>query len=464
MKKHRTQTFSPFSALAPTSRFSEVKWYEINPRRLQFRKLAMQSPWAADVQKKLNFSRFMGAGKVLILDPSSLGRSALAGVVMSLGVKSSRVILVSTVADAYEMMNREMPAVLIGDEELNRAAPVSVFEKYRNATRAHSEKFLSVMLTKDAADGAIAEAARVDVDLILTKPFSVKSFKDALHRKINQKLDRPEYANAIRKTQKLILEGDIGSALETFQAARASIPASADSGHAKESYQFLSHLYDVLLKQKNYGGAYQVIRQMMPHFSNNSEKLAELFRLAVVTENHADLISYYSLFLACRKRSASLHATVSSSYVYAARACAKSSSPSLKLMHDLLIKAYLSSSPRDDARTQVLRQIIQICVQMGCTREARDYLRRMPGGLSSDAYQALDFFIASQRQNSGEVIDRGWRLISKGVQDPLIYEILISQLLSRGKQDPAEHLAHEAAKLWPEHSNRFRTLADAEVR
>ncbi|MBC7690994.1 MAG: hypothetical protein H7222_04445 [Methylotenera sp.] len=479
-----------------------VNWYEIrlNPRELMFQKVrpsanSRQASQSQDQKRKVLIRNYLKDKKVLILDSSSLSRSSLGSLLLSLGAKSSQLILVSTLSAALEEFQRGIPAVLISEYSPGSGNTSELFRRQRSLspvstseTSADTTHLLSLLMTGDASGGAVGDAARLDVDLVIVKPYSKDGLRELISQKIEFKLSHSAYSQAIRRTKSHILEGDLASAIEAFQIARSIQPATSrffteqaqlgqkvvrtggssrsiafapsfdSSGGRKENFQCLTDLYEVLLKQKNYAGAYRAIQKMMPYFSGESEKVSELFRLATVTGNLSDLHQYYPLFLSTQNRSEALIQTVSSAYLCGAKNYSREKKSSL--MRDYLAKAVGVANSRTELATPVLRQAIALLVQAGITAEARAYLRRIPS--ESSDYLAMEYLIANgDRDSSGQVIDQGWKLLGRGIQDPVIHEILISRLMERGKRDPAENLAHEAARLWPEQSERFRSLTAA---
>jgi len=197
--------------------------------------------------------------------------------------------------------------------------------------------------------------------------------------------------------------------------------------------------------------AYELARKGLAHMREFAERLDQIIRLAVKTGQFAHIAEYYELFTQTPLRSEALTRSMYAALLvggkhFIARGEYVRGS-------DYFRKAAVSSG----GETRVLREAILRLAEVGLTAEALGLLGRFPvAGRNSPEYLALEYAIQERMLDPIVVIGQGWSLVKRGARDPLIYEVLIRSLAGRGKLDPAENLALDAERLWPEHRGRFR--------
>ena len=428
--------------------------------------------------KKELFLKFVSGQKVLVLDPSSLSRSVLGSLLVSMGVKSADLLLVANHRDAEEEIKKFAPKIVISEFSFGDGKTAfSLFRDQRKAFRANtsSSDCLSIVVTGNRSQMAIAKSAKEDVDLFVEKPFLPEQIRELIYQALELKVRVPAYTAAMKQTQSLIAEGRVELAIQTLQLARAIQPTKAETnfyvettqlakgrskpkqsgtiGYQKDYYKCLIDLYELLLGQKKYADAYRVSQRLLPYFPEDSDRLMQFFRLAIVTKNYADVEKYFDIYLAGDDRSDTLVQFVCSTMIHTAKHYLETKQTVRGL--SILQKTSIAAS----GRPTLLRELILFCVNAGYLEQAQEFMRKFPADIRQNAdYLALEYMLADKTRVSGQVIDMGWRLLDQGVRDPLIYQILIKRLVERGKMDPAEHLAWEAIGKWPHQRTNMLSL------
>ena len=427
--------------------------------------------------KKELFLKFVAGQKVLVLDPSSLSRSVLGSLMVSMGVKSADLLLVANHRDAEEEIKKFAPKIVISEFSFGTKTAFSLFSEQRKAFSGTSSSFdcLSIVVTGNRSQMAIAKAAKEDVDLFVEKPFLPEQIRELIYQALQLKVRVPAYTAAMKQTQTLIAEGRVELAIQTLQLARAIQPTKAETnfyvettqlakgrskskqlgalGYQKDYYKCLIDLYELLLGQKKYNDAYRVSQKLLPYFPEDSDRLMQFFRLAIVTKNYADVEKFFDIYLAGDDRSDVLVQFVCSTMIHTAKHYLETKQTVRGL--SILQKTSIAAS----GRPTLLRELILYCVGAGLLEQAQEFMRKFPADIRQNAdYLALEYQLADKTRVSGQVIDMGWRLLDQGVRDPLIYQILIKRLMERGKFDPAEHLAWEAIGKWPHQRTNMLSL------
>ena len=428
--------------------------------------------------KKEQFLKFVSSHKVLVLDPSALSRSALGSLLVSMGVKSADLVLVANHRDAVEEMEKHVPKIVISEFSFGPQSAFSLFKAQRKVFSG--SECLSILVTGNRSQMAIAKAAKEDVDLFVEKPFLPGQIRELIYQAIQTKAKVPPYTAAMKQTQSYIAEGRVELAIQALHLARAIKPTKAETNfyvgtaplskmrpggksnvplvYQKDFYKCLIDLYELLLTQKKYTDAYRVLQKLLPYFPEDSDRLMQFFRLAVVTKNYADVEKYFDIYLAGDDRSDVLVQFVCSTMIHTGKHYIETKQ--LERGLEMLQKASVAAS----GRPLLLRELVLYCVGAGLLDVAQDFMRKFPPDSHQNSdFLALEYQIADKTRVSGQVIDIGWRLLDQGVRDPLIYLILIRRLMERGKSDPAEHLAWEAIGRWPEQRSNLLALLGSKV-
>src|SRR6185295_4870519 len=99
-------------------------------------------------------------------------------------------------------------------------------------------------------------------------------------------------------------------------------------------------------------------------------------------------------------------------------------------------------------------------VEHGAGESAKQFLKRFPPeSQSSRAYITADYAVLDKTGSLEEVLVKGRALVKGGIQDILIYRILIRRTAEAGFAETAEGLAKEASNLWPASAGEFTSLA-----
>ncbi|MEK7690816.1 MAG: hypothetical protein AAB425_07330, partial [Bdellovibrionota bacterium] len=90
-------------------------------------------------------------------------------------------------------------------------------------------------------------------------------------------------------------------------------------------------------------------------------------------------------------------------------------------------------------------------------KEAEGFLRRFPGeSTGTPDYLVMDLLVSNHFSPSDQTIVKARALLQQGVQEPLIYKILIQRSVDHGYKDNAENLVGEATKKWPDQAETFK--------
>jgi len=226
--------------------------------------------------------------------------------------------------------------------------------------------------------------------------------------------------------------------------------------HNKIHYKCLVGLFEVMMKENQWVDAYDVVKRISRYFPANPQRLAQVLRLAIMTKNYDDIERYYQAFSTIDNRSDELIKYVCAALVVCGKFYLHGGHTSRAL--ELFLKAAITAN----TRTKILREIVIALVDNGMAKDAKDYLNRFPAATQgSSDYAICDLLIMDRTVPATAVIQAGRKHLQAGIQDPMLYEILIKRSFAVGFKDAAENMIHEACKVFPDKKDTFMACAPA---
>jgi two-component system, chemotaxis family, chemotaxis protein CheY len=423
------------------------------------------------------FRDYVADKRVLIADTSATARGSIAQVLVAMGARQGNVTMVSSYAAAEAEIARARPRILIAEYDLGRRCGLDLLQGVR-ARAPETKDSLFILVTGNSSQSAVAKAAEEDVDTYVLKPFTAEILRRAIERAALLKIQPPPYLREIEAGKALLAEGKLDPAAKAFEKARGLDPQPSlacfylgqveylrkllegAQGRYEQGLQFqkihykcMVGLYEVLVARGETSQAYDVIKRVSRYFPANPARLTATLRLAILTASYDDVERYYQVFTQIDERNEEMIKYVCAALVVCGKYYLQKSAASRAL--ELFQKAAVTSS----GRARVLREIIGALVETGMAQDAVEFLKRFPAETHAGPdYQAMALLIA-EASGAGRILDRGRAILASGVQDPVIYQVLIRESLKAGMQGAVEDLVREASGKWPEMAGAFAGLA-----
>jgi DNA-binding NarL/FixJ family response regulator len=382
-------------------------------------------------QDMTQFKGFFAHQRILIVDDHSATRVAVARCFSDFGVNAAQMSLAVSLHAARELIAKNRFTIVVCEYEVE-------FQSGIDLIRSVPDLALSVIVSRNQADQAMAEAAENDVDVFLRKPFSAQDFKNAI-------------ANAILTRKNPESKPDFHDLHEAIETIRYT--TQAKQVYDRAGYRFLSGLCDALLGEGKKDEAYTALRRLVKNYPVNSERLSQALRLSVETRRFEDVQDYYSLFLKIDQKDEELIRHAFAALVMAGKACVGAGDIARAM--DCFRKAVLTSGKRPP----VIKEVVQSLLERNYVNEADEMLRAYPQHeRESIEFLALDYLVLSRSSPLHQVLQRGHELVREGNADPMIYEILIQACQRAGHAAEAEALVLTAARLWPTRTEKYQAL------
>ncbi len=427
--------------------------------------------------------KLLGDRKILVADSQAAARSSIAKTLRELGAKTSAITLVATYEEAVaELAKGDTPAVVC-DYNLGEHCGLKLMhhlKRWQSMTRDR----LFIVVTTNSRETSIAEAAEEEVDCYILKPFTLSTLHDHIVTAVKQKLDPTPYRRAIEDGKALLLAQQAQEASELFVKAIALTekPSLAYYYHGQacvqltaldraeasyegglrfndRHYRCLTGLYELYLQLDRHDEAYEIAKRIVFSFPVSPARLDSILRLAVKTQQFAEVESYYQLYIEMDYRTPELTKVMTAALVVAGKyylGRRDAGNAAAMMRKGMVVSARAPS---------VLREIISALAHAGYPDDAEAFLKEFPPEhQNSAAYHAMDLLILDGMGTPSQIVAKGRKLLERGFQDPLIYEILIRRSFESDLRSAAETLAFDAAKRWPESRVKFLSYLNPQER
>ena len=424
----------------------------------------------SNVDKKAVFKAFIEKNEVLIVDKNPSSRSRLLKLLCDLGSKRHMIHAVGSFHEAVDILNTKNIGAILSEYFINGGSGFDLFKLIRE--RENGKNICMILVTSDMTQSTVAKAAEEDVDSYIIKPYTVESIQENLINTITLKVKPPKYIQIIEEGKALIAQDKYDEAITKIQTALKLNPKPALAlfyiGQAeflkqlaenaqtsfKQGLSFnnihfkcLTGLFDILMKKNEYFEAYEVVKKVAKYFPANPNRLEQVVRLAVQTNNYQDMQFYYEIFTSLDERpTTSINFIGAGMYVSGKYFLQnKAKEDALKLFDNIAVSC--------SEFTKYPKAIIDILIEHNMPDEAEKFLSRFSIETRNDQdYLISDYLVDSLKfKDNNRMVKFGLELYNKNVRDYKCMKIMITAMEANGyKKEKIEPFLEEMSKLWPD--------------
>jgi CheY-like chemotaxis protein len=419
---------------------------------------------------------FLAGSRAVVADTVGAARAGVGKTLVEMGMKTGNLTLVGDYALAVDCIKELRPNIVVADHVLGPRCGIDLCQVMRDAG-VEPQGSLFIIVTGNASESAVAQAAEEEVDAYVLKPYTLMQFKKLIATAAQSKLKPSAYLQKLADGKKLLAEAKMELARACFEEA---VPLHAKPAlayfykgntelqlklldEAQKSfdlglsfneihYKCLTGQFDLLTELKKFPDAYGIARRISKHFPLSPKRLSQALRLAVMTANYSDIAEFYELFKALDTRGEELNKYMCAALVVSARFFFRTGDTEKAL--DFARKAAVTAG---GGGLVVLRDITLLFLEYKQDDEAGKMLKRFSG---SDQNRP-EYLVAKLAYDNATLPDPRMRIhlargvIDQGLKDPLPYEVLIRAYLEIGKPETAQEWAEQALALWPDKKERF---------
>jgi CheY-like chemotaxis protein len=423
------------------------------------------------IDKKAVFKKFLEEYEVLIVDKNPSSRNRLLKTIFELGGNKEKTHTTGHLSEAQQIINTKKIGVVLSDYFISGGSGFDLFNMIRNKNPDNKDLCL-VLVTSNISQTAVAKAAEEDVDSFIIKPYTIQSIQENLISTIYQKIRPSEYMKRVEAGKELIAQGNYSEAISLLRTAIElhSKPALALfyigqaeylENHVNQAtdsynkglefvnihYKCLVGLYEIFLRDGKYNDAYEVVRKLAKYFPANPDRLSQIVRLAIRTENFEDMQMYYEIYTTLDERPQVLTNYIGAGMYVAGKhhLLQKDPEKALSLFDNIAVSC--------SEFTKFTKAIISILVEHDLATDAEKYLSRFPpGAKEGEDFQICEFLITSKStQDNGQIIKMGLDLYNRQVRDFACMQALVTAMEKGGyKEEKLMPFKNELASLFPD--------------
>jgi len=260
------------------------------------------------------FEQYMSDVKILIVDGSFTYRVALKQTLLSFGAVAENILMAKNLKEARVLSEKAHPEIIFSDFLLEDGIGTNLIKEGK-------EKCIFILVSSTATQAAVANAAEVEVDQFIFKPYSQLHLKDVLEGCVQRKTTPSESSQFIEDGKELLSIGEFEKAGVLFEQAKKDPKtfAQACSYLAEISkvknelddafktfrdgltstevhFRCLMGLFSTLLAGNRKEEAYGVLKDILIHFPECPDRLSKALELAVHTKNFVDIEEMHLVF------------------------------------------------------------------------------------------------------------------------------------------------------------------------
>lgn len=411
---------------------------------------------------------FIGDGSCLIVEPSASFSANLQTCLSDLGVPLSQISTARRFDEALRFIRDSKPKLLVTEYDVPPGSGLALVEAHEALFEEDGR--ISIVVTRNSSDSAVAQSAEGAVDAFILKPFSTDVFRTKINEVCERKLHPSPYESKLRDGRKLLLQKEIDPALALFLEAKtletkpamacyyagSAFQARGESDEALKEYrEGLAHHplhykcligeFEVLMERKDYAGAYVLIPQIRHNYPVTTQRLGQFLIAAVFTYHFDDLPDYYRLFVDSEARTPWLTELIGLALLTAGKYWLKRGDFS-KALADVEMGittqgkslSYIAMATEEFLKFDALNEAEAV------------FAKILPADVGTPVHSQLKFKLDRKTLDAEALIERGRRMVAEGLATPDIFRILIELLAKAGKETLAESLISKAVESSPD--------------
>ncbi|MCB0371033.1 MAG: response regulator [Bdellovibrionales bacterium] len=424
-------------------------------------------------------SQFLNNQKALIVEPSMAFFSVIQSCLTGFGMSNENIYSANSYKDAAKILNDLKPKIIITEYTIGKHFGLALIEKHGEIYDSTSR--ISIMVTKESSDNAVAEAAEEQLDAYIVKPFSMMDLKNRVLEVVKRKMHPTPYYEKIREGKALLKIGNMPEAVSIFSEAKQlnTKPTLAhyylgdyylQSNEIKKAllefeqgrkfnnlhYKCLTGEFDCQMLEKNYQKAYELVKLIRQNYPVTSARLGKFFIAAVYTESFQDLPQLYELYLNLDIRPPELVNLVSIALLTAGKHY-------LRQKNNALALEYFEMTTSVTAKSLVwLEKIIDELLKVNDVTSAEKFLKYSRGGDTESAkYHVINFKVGRYILPVSKSLEMGRKLVIEDKAPSEVVRTVVQMAIENKKLTLAESMIIKGAEKFPDLRKELYEMLEA---
>jgi len=412
--------------------------------------------------------RFIGDSVSLIIEPSSSFSASIQSCLTSLGLPADQILTIRKFNEAKQIIEVKKPKLIVTEYDLDDGLGLALLELQEKQYEENDR--ISIMVTKNSSDSAIAEAAEGSLDAFILKPFSVDTFKQKLTEVHDKKANPSPYNKKLQTGREKLILKEFDAAISEFTEAKKlddkPVLAYFYSGQAFQgkgnmaqalnefregrklqplNYKCLTGEFEGLMASKNYEEAYALVPTLKANYPISSQRLGQIFTAAVFTYNFDDLNEYYAIYQKMDFRSQRLVQLTSLALLTAGKYWLE------KNNQEKAVSYFVMGLTTRNYEMKYMEMVVDELLKSDAYDAADAVFQKSPSNeVGSDIHTRIRFKIDQATLDPDQIMERGRKLVLAGQATPEIYKNLVLLMTQMGKSTLAESMIAKAVVQYPE--------------
>jgi tetratricopeptide (TPR) repeat protein len=214
--------------------------------------------------------------------------------------------------------------------------------------------------------------------------------------------------------------------------------------HNPENYKCSIGEFEALEKLDRKTEAYEVLTKILLKYPLSSQRLGDIFKLAIFTEHFDHVNQYYDIFLKIDRRSEELKNIVTAGlYACGQHSCTLNN-------FDEAVDFFKKCCATSVRNSDYIKKSVDILIQYNRAELATEFLSMFSSDAkNSDEWKSLDFQISSLNEHPEKSIQKGCKLIADGIKELSVFIKTAKLLIQQNKKTHAENIIYTGVNRCP---------------
>ncbi len=424
-------------------------------------------------------AKFLENKKALIFDNKRAHRSVAREGLVQCGVKPQNIISEENFKNAQKFIENEKPEIIISEFQVHDDYGLDLADAQMQIFEDHTKKIF-IILTANATQSAVADAAEEEIEAFLVSPISRDKMVEYIYGSVKKKITPPAYASMIYEAKRLIREEQYDMAKQTlimtkvmhdrpmmasylcgeiyrkqgnYEGAMREFEEGLSYNHIH--YRCLLGKFLALRDLKKKDLAFKCLEVISKHFPLTPDLLKNAFILSITSNHFEEVQNYYDLYIKQPRKTFELKVTVSQALLTAGKILLRERKYP-KRAFDYFKKGAIISG----RQKPFLSQILETLIKEGFENEVDEFINLFdPEEINSTLLKQFRFkaFAKIEFDKVSQVIQRGKQMIFDGEADEEIYFIVCELLKENKKTKLLQTLVYRGIEDLPDVKNKLLT-------
>ncbi|MCB0512771.1 MAG: response regulator, partial [Bacteroidetes bacterium] len=265
--------------------------------------------------------KYLRTKKALIFDDKRAVRSIVREALIACGMRPQNIISEKNFRNAKKYIETEKPEIVISEFQVGDDYGLDLARNQMDISDDHIKKVF-IVITADATQSTVADAAEEEVEAFLIAPISREKMMEYIYKSVKKKINPSANASMVYEAKRLIREKQYIIAKQTLMMAKIMHDRPMMACYLTGEIHRLEGRYDLAMREFDEGLSYNNIHyrcllgkfmtlrdkkkrkeaficleSISKHFPLTPELLKNAFILSITSYHFEEVENYYALYI-----------------------------------------------------------------------------------------------------------------------------------------------------------------------